>query len=150
MKKQQGFTLIELLIVVAIIGVLSAVAIPAYKNYITKSDIASGVATARGLLTNVDLYIQENSEFPTNDAAGFTAVGAATDMSSLGTLSFQDITDPNGTIRFEFGSNSVVNTAKVNIVRTASGWKCSFDKNGLTIDASALPKGCNVATTTTP
>ncbi|WP_318489972.1 pilin [Photobacterium leiognathi] len=144
MKKQQGFTLIELLIVVAIIGVLSAIAIPTYKNYIVKSDIASGVATARGLLTNTDLYIQENSVFPPNSTAGFTAVGGATDMSSLGTLSFTGISGADGTIKFLFNSKSAVDGSDAQFVRSASGWKCTFTaKSGLTIDPAALPKGCN-------
>ncbi|PSV39079.1 prepilin-type N-terminal cleavage/methylation domain-containing protein [Photobacterium sp. GB-210] len=143
MKKQQGFTLIELLIVVAIIGVLSAIAIPTYKNYIVKSDIASGVATARGLLTNTDLYIQENSVFPTS----FTAVGGATDMSSLGALSFIDTSGANGTIKFLFNSKSAVDGSDAQFVRSASGWKCTFTpKSGLTIDPAALPKGCGEPT----
>lgn len=54
-KKQQGFTLIELMIVVAIIGVLSAVAIPAYKDYVKKSEVASAVATMKSLITPAEL-----------------------------------------------------------------------------------------------
>ncbi|EAR55614.1 type IV pilin PilA [Photobacterium sp. SKA34] len=58
MKKQQGFTLIELMIVVAIIGVLSAVAIPAYKNYVSKSELASAMATLKSIRTPAELQIQ--------------------------------------------------------------------------------------------
>ncbi|WP_375145761.1 pilin, partial [Vibrio parahaemolyticus] len=50
-KKQQGFTLIELMIVVAIIGVLAAAAIPAYQNYVTRSEVTSGLATVKALIT---------------------------------------------------------------------------------------------------
>ncbi|HIF9212613.1 TPA: pilin [Photobacterium damselae] len=140
MKGQKGFTLIELLIVVAIIGVLSAIAVPVYKNYIVKSDIASGVATARSLLTNTDLYIQENSVFPSD----FGTIGAATDMSSLGTFSFTNPSGANGTIKFLFGAKSAVNGSNASFVRSNAGWKCTFTPaNGLTIDNSALPKGCN-------
>ncbi|MBO0237303.1 pilin, partial [Vibrio parahaemolyticus] len=63
-KKQQGFTLIELMIVVAIIGVLSAIAIPAYQNYVKKSEAATGLATAKSLITNIDMHIQEVGAFP--------------------------------------------------------------------------------------
>ncbi|BBC39959.1 prepilin-type N-terminal cleavage/methylation domain-containing protein [Photobacterium damselae subsp. piscicida] len=51
MKGQKGFTLIELMIVVAIIGVLSAIAIPAYKDYVKKSQMASAMATMKSLIT---------------------------------------------------------------------------------------------------
>ncbi|SMY17242.1 pilin [Photobacterium aquimaris] len=140
MNKQQGFTLIELMIVVAIIGVLSAFAIPAYKNYIVKSDIASGVATARGLLTNADLYIQENSNFPT----ALDSIGAGSDMSALGTISLIAGSGAAGTIKFLFDEKSVVKGSDASFIRSTAGWKCTFTpKAGLEIDETALPKGCN-------
>lgn len=54
---QKGFTLIELMIVVAIIGILAAVAIPAYQNYIAKSQVSRVMGEAGGLKTTVDTCI---------------------------------------------------------------------------------------------
>lgn len=51
MNAQKGFTLIELMIVVAIIGILAAIAIPAYQDYITRSQASEGVSLAGGLKT---------------------------------------------------------------------------------------------------
>ena len=64
MKKQQGFTLIELMIVVAIIGILAAVAIPAYQDYTARAQASEAVALLSGLKTPISEYYQSNGAFP--------------------------------------------------------------------------------------
>ncbi len=60
-KVQQGFTLIELMIVVAIIGILAAVAIPAYSGYVSKAKFQNIVSAASSIETSISLCLQENS-----------------------------------------------------------------------------------------
>lgn len=68
---QKGFTLIELMIVVAIIGILAAIALPAYQDYTIRSKVTEGMIAASACKTGVSEFIQANGRLPTNsDEAG--------------------------------------------------------------------------------
>ena len=76
MKKfQQGFTLIELMIVVAIIGILAAIAIPAYQDYTVRAQVSEGLNLGGGAKTAVTEYFQDRGAWPAdNTEAGLEAV----------------------------------------------------------------------------
>ena len=65
MKKQHGFTLIELMIVVAIIGILAAIAIPAYQDYIARSQVSEGVQLLGGGKTPLSEFFADQGRWPT-------------------------------------------------------------------------------------
>lgn len=64
-KMQKGFTLIELMIVVAIVGILAAVALPAYQDYISRSKVTEPVSLLDGLRTDINGYYTDKGDLPT-------------------------------------------------------------------------------------
>lgn len=81
MKKtvQQGFTLIELMIVVAIIGILAAVALPAYQDYTARSQVSEALSLSSGAKGAVTEYWTNKGTFPASNAsAGLSAAASIT------------------------------------------------------------------------
>ncbi|MCK8517211.1 pilin [Methylonatrum kenyense] len=64
MKGQKGFTLIELMIVVAIIGILAAIAIPAYQDYTGRAQASEALSATSGVRADIAVYLSENDELP--------------------------------------------------------------------------------------
>jgi type IV pilus assembly protein PilA len=80
---QKGFTLIELMIVIAIIGILAAIAIPAYQNYTIRAQVTEGLSLAAGWKTGISEYYAQNGTFPScSSATGGAGCIAATGASS--------------------------------------------------------------------
>ncbi|MUK90905.1 prepilin-type N-terminal cleavage/methylation domain-containing protein [Aliivibrio fischeri] len=121
MKKRQGqkgFTLIELMIVVAVIGVLSAIAIPQYQNYVKKGALGTALASATALKTNVEDHIAFSNSFPAISAA----FGIGTITSTSGAIATGNNTnDIIATITEGSGKN-----AKITLKRDSNGvWECN-------------------------
>lgn len=75
-RVQQGFTLIELMIVVAIIGILAAIAIPQYAEYTNRARVSEGLQLAAGAKTAVAEYYSSNNKWPNGNADAGVAPAA--------------------------------------------------------------------------
>lgn len=142
-KKITGFTLIELMIVIAIIGILAAVAIPAYQDYTIRSQVSEGLSLSDGAKTAIAEYYQTKGTYPaTNSAAGLAPATSITGnyVSSV-TVSNSQITVKYGNkINQSVKGDTLVLQAKAN---TGSiSWTCQPAAAKGTIPSKYLPSSC--------
>jgi len=141
MKKRQGqkgFTLIELMIVVAVIGVLSAIAIPKYQDYVHKGELGAGLATASALKINVEDYLASNGAFPTG-GAGQAPADLGASIFSNGGITFANAANTAGSIVVTFTSG-IASGETIQVNRDGNGtWTCAASAGS----ANVKPKGCN-------
>ena len=147
--RQKGFTLIELMIVVAIIGILAAVAVPAYSDYTVRAKVTEAITAAGAAKTSVADYYYATGDLPTsNDEAGL-ATGTDYSTEVIKSMSIQDGSVPDaekGSIEVSFNdigndTDDTLLTFSPNTSGNTLAWDCTIPTtNGL--PAQYAPASC--------
>jgi len=142
-KAQQGFTLIELMIVVAIIGILAAIAIPAYQDYTIRAKMTEALGFGSSAKTSVSEYYVSTGGMP----ADATAAGITTAVSTgvVAGLSYSQTSTSVGVINVDINAIGGSTAANDTLILTGTGdtsgkveWACSSSE----IDSKYLPANC--------
>ena len=144
MNEDSGFTLIELMIVVAIIGILVAVGMPLYQNYVARSQVAEGFSLASGLKTALAEYHATHGKFPDNDTDKGNSVIGVEDPTSIKGKYVDKVTvddKGNGTITVLFRPDSYYNGRFLRLTAIATGGAVSFPCT-TDIEEPYRPKDC--------
>ena len=137
MQRQQGFTLIELMIVVAIIGILAAVAIPAYQDYTIRAKVTEGLSLASAGKTAVSEYFSANGTLPDDTTKAGMALpddrsGNSVDHVTVGT---------NGVITVVFSTKTIA-TQEIKLTPKTSAGKVVWDCTAGNLEGKYRPSSC--------
>jgi type IV pilus assembly protein PilA len=142
---QKGFTLIELMIVVAIIAILAAIAIPAYQDYLIRSQVSEGSVMTDGAKTAVAEYYSNRGNFPPANVSA----GLASPVSIIGKYVLSvDAGSTPGVIKAKFNAttaNTKIQNKLFSLSATTNAgsisWSCQ-NPTYTTVDAKYLPSSC--------
>jgi type IV pilus assembly protein PilA len=139
-RKRGGFTLIELMIVVAIIGILAAIAIPAYQRYVIRSQVAEGLNLSSGAQTAVGTFYMGTGTWPSDN----TEAGLSDDITIVGEYTTKVVVADN-VVSVHYGNQAHADIFGEVITLTAVdndgsvSWSCASVGG---IDAWNLPDAC--------
>ena len=138
---QKGFTLIELMIVVAIIGILAAVALPAYQDYTKRARVSEALSLMSGAKASVTEYYSTNNTWPSGNASAGLAAKASISGGSVSSV------EVNGSKITAVLRTNVENGSKKVVLKgtsTAGGvtWSCKAAVSGTDVNSKLLPSEC--------
>jgi type IV pilus assembly protein PilA len=141
-KVQQGFTLIELMIVVAIIGILAAIALPAYQDYTIRAQVSEGMSLASGARTAMAEFYNDRGAFASsNESYGLEPAGSITGSY----VTSVDAASADGVVEVTFGNNANSNITGSTLLFSATtsagslAWTC---RPGTDMPNKYLPNSC--------
>ncbi len=139
-QKQQGFTLIELMIVVAIIGILAAVALPAYQDYTKRAHVSEGITLAASAKAAVTEYYVSQAAWPTNNTTAGLPDATAITGNAVKSVA---IGNANGNITVTYNDKVTDDATIIFAPSIASGggsitWTC----NTGSVDGKFKPANC--------
>jgi type IV pilus assembly protein PilA len=140
-KKTQGFTLIELMIVVAIIAILAAIAIPAYQDYVIRSQVSEGINLVSAAKTAVAEYENNFGMFPADN----TEAGLPAPTSIIGKYT-TSVGVANGVITVTYGGSAPANTnidfSTIEFSPIAQGGSIEWACTGGDVNVKYRPAAC--------